>query len=269
MYKIAIPSYKRALILKNKTLSTLGKSNVSASRIYIFVANMEEQREYESVIPRESYNRIVVGKLGIANQRIFIRNFFNEGEHIVSMDDDIEEISKVRGNGFVAVANLNKFFEDAFKELKKHKLYIWGVYPVRNAFFMKNRNKPISSELKFLIGVLHGYIVRHDKSLDPSVKSEGKEDYEQSILYYKKDGGVLRFNNIATKTKFLAKGGLGEEGERFEINRKAAMYLHETYPDLVTRFQRKNGMSEVRLNDRTKKKTRKQKKRSKGTLKKH
>lgn len=269
MYKIAIPSYKRALTLKNKTLNTLSKSNVDASRIYIFVANEQEQRDYEALIPRVSYNRIVVGKLGIANQRIFIRNFFNEGEHIVSMDDDIEEISKLRCDVFVTIGNLNKFFEDAFKKLKKHKLYIWGIYPVRNAFFMKHSNKPISTELKFLIGVLHGYIVRHDKSLDPSVNSEGKEDYEQSILYYKKDGGVLRFNHVAVKTKFLAKGGLGQEKERFEINRKAAMYLQETYPDLVTRFERKNGMSEVRLNDRTKKKTRKQKRRNRGTLKKN
>jgi hypothetical protein len=86
--------------------------------------------------------------------------------------------------------------------------------------------------------------------LNPSTKSEGKEDYEQSILYYLKDGGVLRFNDIAIKTKFLAKGGLGED--RFERNRLSANYLKKKYPDLVTIFHRKNMMTEVRLHTRKK-----------------
>jgi hypothetical protein len=52
-------------------------------------------------------------------------------------------------------------------------------------------------------------------------------------LYYKKDGGVLRFNNIGPKTKFNAPGGLGTD--RYERNLKAAEYLVKTYPDLVKR----------------------------------
>jgi hypothetical protein len=126
--------------------------------------------------------------------------------------------------------------------LKKEKLYIWGIYPVRNAFFMKNE---VSTDLKFIIGVLRGFINRKTNKLKPSVSSESKEDYEQSILYYKLDGGVLRFNNITPKTKFNAKGGLGQE--RQEMNRLAANYLKKTYPDIITIFHRDNGMTEVKL----------------------
>ena len=255
MYKVAIPSYKRADALKKKTLETLKKGKVPASNIYIFVANKDEQKIYEEAIPQNLYHKIVVGIKGIANQRIFIRNYFKEGEHVVSMDDDVESVLKLVGEKFKPVTNLNTFFTKSFKDLKKHNLYLWGVYPVRNEFFMKNAKEPISTELKFIIGVIHGYIVRHDKSLNPSPKAEGKEDYEQAIRYFKKDGGVLRYNNITMKTKFLAKGGLGEEKERFEINRKAAEYLQKTYPDLVTIFHRKNGMTEIRLRDPNKKKT--------------
>jgi len=106
-------------------------------------------------------------------------------------------------------------------------------------------HKGYSTDLKFIIGVLRGFINRHSKRLEPSVKSEGKEDYEQSILYYKADGGVLRFNEITTKTKFNSEGGLGKD--RFEMNRLAAEYLQRTYPDLVTITHRKNGMTEIRL----------------------
>ena len=61
----------------------------------------------------------------------------------------------------------------------------------------------------------------------------------------KKDGGVLRYNGVTTKTKFNSAGGLGKD--RFEMNKKAAEYLQKAYPDLVTIFHRKNGMTEVKL----------------------
>ena len=250
MYKVAIPSYKRSETLKKKTLDTLINGGVSSNKIYIFVANKEEQSIYEKAIPRETYNKIVIGEKGIANQRKFIKNYFKEKEEIVSLDDDIEELSHFSNNKLTKLTNVHAFFIDAFKRLKKEHLFIWGIYPVRNAFFMKGK-KPVTTILNFLIGGLYGFIVRHDKDLEPSSNSEGKEDYEQSILYYIKDGGVLRFNDIAVKTKFLAKGGLGQQKERFEINRKAAEYLHAKYPGYVTRYYRKNGMAEIKIKDNT------------------
>jgi hypothetical protein len=250
MYKVAIPSYKRADALLKKSLLTLSNGRVNSSRIYIFVANEEEQQIYETTIPKYMYHKIVVGKIGIANQRIFIRNYFKEGEYIVSIDDDVEGLFKLKGEKLAKIHNIDAFFKHAYKILKREKLFLWGIYPVGNPFFMKGKHR-VSTSLKFIIGVLHGYIVRKDKNLNPSTSAEGKEDYEQSILYYKRDGGVLRFNDVAAKTKFLAKGGLGEIDKRFEMNRKAAAYLHKTYPDLVTIFHRQNGMTEIRLKDKS------------------
>jgi hypothetical protein len=135
---------------------------------------------------------------------------------------------------------LDAFFNEAYQLLKKEHLYIWGVYPVRNAFFMYNT---ISTDLKFIIGVTFGYINRKLKALVP--KAEVKEDIEQSILYYKMDGGVVRFNNIVPKTKFNAPGGLGTD--RAEMYKIAAEYLKQKYPEIVTIFHRKNGMTEVKL----------------------
>ena len=75
--------------------------------------------------------------------------------------------------------------------------------------------------------------------------SESKEDYETSILYYLKDGGVLRFNHVTFKTKFNAEGGLGTD--RFEKNKNAALYLKDKYPEIVDIFNRANGTYEVKL----------------------
>jgi hypothetical protein len=126
--------------------------------------------------------------------------------------------------------------------MKKEKIYIWGIYPVRNPFFMY---KETTTDLRFIIGVTFGFIVRHDKDLKMSIKAETKEDYEQTILYFLKDGGVIRFNNVTVKTKFNAPGGLGTD--RFERNKNAAEYLVKKYPDIVTRNDRKNGTPEVKL----------------------
>lgn len=259
MYKVAIPSYKRENTLLKKTLPMLLNGKVNQNRIYIFVANKDEKNVYEKAIPKTMYHKIVIGKKGIANQRIFIRNYFDSGDYVVSLDDDIEAIMKyVNEKKLTKITNVDTFFKQAYKLLEKHHLFIWGIYPVSNPFFMKSGPK-ISTDLRFLIGGLHGYIVRKDKTLNPNVKSEGKEDYEQSILYYLKDGGVLRFNRITIKTRFLAPGGLGVESKRFEVNKKAANYLIKKYPNFVTIFHRKNGMTEIKIKDKNHSKTKKNK----------
>jgi hypothetical protein len=238
---IAIPSYNRSDVIERKTLTTLLKGGIEPKQIHIFVANQTEKKKYEA-LPREKYGEIVVGKLGITNQRKFIKNYFKEGTEVVSIDDDVEGIYKLSGDKLVEI-KAKPFFESAFKRMKKEKKYMWGIYPVRNPFFMK---KSVSTGLSFIIGALHGYIVRHDKDLDP--KAKVKEDYEQSILYYLKDGGVVRFNYVTIKTKFLAEGGVGPE--RFEENKIAAEYLQKKYPTMVSVFHRKNGMTEIRLKDK-------------------
>jgi len=241
-YVIAIPSYNRADTIAGKTLSCLLDGGVSPSRITIFVANKTQEKMYQSVVPREMYKDIVVGKVGIANQRKFISHYYPVGTYIVSMDDDVEDLKMLRGDKLATIRDLDGLFTRAYAVLKKEKLYIWGIYPVQNPFFMHNTT---TTNLKFIIGVTFGYINRRLKRLEPSPRAEGKEDYEQSILYYKEDGGVVRFNNITHKTKFNSVGGLG--ADRQLMNKRAAEYLESAYPDIVSIFHRKNGMTEIRL----------------------
>jgi len=256
-YAVAIPTYNRQDVVFKKTISTLLNGGVSKSRIYIFVANKEQEKLYEDAVPKTAYHKIVVGEKGIANQRKFIANYFPEGKYVISLDDDVEEFQilkstrrgatqknrpKTNNDKLVKMTNVHQFFMDAYKTMKREGLYIWGVYPVRNAFFMYPK---YTTDLRFIIGVTFGFIVRRDRNLEPSIQSETKEDYEQTILYYKKDGGVVRFNNIVPKTKFNSPGGLGTD--RFERNKIAAEYLAKTYPDLVKRSDRSNGTPEVKL----------------------
>lgn len=115
---VAIPSFKRSETISQKTLKVLKKYKFPIKRIYIFVANQEEKEIYSKALNTSStqhYN-IVVGKLGLANQRNFIRNYFPEKAQILSMDDDIEEI-----NYLVEPSTTNQLPEITEKRIKKSK----------------------------------------------------------------------------------------------------------------------------------------------------
>lgn len=241
-YVVAIPTYNRTSEVSTKTLKTLKDGGVPKNRIYLFVANKQQHDLYLREVPNDLYGEIVIGKKGIANQRRVISTHFPEGQYVVSMDDDVEEFNILRGEKLAKMRNVDKFFNDAHKVLVKEGLYIWGIYPVRHPLFMY---KNTTTDLRFLIGVTFGFITRHDPKLKISVKAETKEDYEQTILYFLKDGGVVRFNSITTKTKFNAPGGLGTD--RYARNLAAAKYLTAKYPDIVSRNDRKDGTPEVRL----------------------
>lgn len=243
-YVVAIPSFQRAALLQEKTLTTLHLGKIPSQNIYIFTASKEEAKIYKETIPSSLYGQIVVGKLGITPQRRFISQFFPPNQNIVSIDDDVAGIYQLIGSALHPLKDLDVFFNRAFDECRKEKLYMWGVYPVFNPFFMKPKT---SYDLKFIIGALYGYINRPAaKDIVPTLCE--KEDYELSILYYLKDGGVVRYNNIGIKTRFHnPNGGLGAQANRFEVNKSAALELARRYPQLGSVWYRKNGMAEFRL----------------------
>jgi hypothetical protein len=241
-YVIAIPTYNRVEEVVYKTLDTLKRGNINKNRIYLFVANKSQYDLYNENVPKNLYGKIIIGKKGITNQRIFISQYFKEGQYVISMDDDVERFEILKGEKLVELKNIDAFFKDAYSLMKKEKLFLWGIYPVRNPFFMYNET---TTDLRFIIGVTFGFITRHNNKLKMSNKIDTKEDYEQTILYYLMDGGVIRFNNITTKTKFNAPGGVGQD--RFSRYKKAAEYLTKTYPDIVKRSDRKDGTPEVKL----------------------
>lgn len=244
-YVVAIPSYNRPDVLPEKTLKTLSDGGVPSKSVHIFVANKAEEKRYLDAVPKNLYGKIVVGKIGITNQRKFIIKHYPEGQAIVSVDDDVEGLFKKKSDKeLTRVTDVHQFFKDAFDKTRSEGLNIWGIYPVHNPFFMKDT---VTTDLKFIIGTLYGYINRKTDTIQPSSLIKEKEDYEQSIKYFIKDGGVVRYNNVTIKAKKHSPGGLGETAGRIEANKFAADYLAKKYPDYVSIFHRDNGMTEVRM----------------------
>ena len=273
-YVVAIPSYHRSDIIGKKTLATLIRGKVPLENIHIFVANASEKEDYIQTIkeeyPHYPLKNIHIGIIGITAQRRFISQFFPAQTPIVSLDDDVEQVYQLIGYrpfstlfSFTSqarktqrkstaktqqrvqkIANLDQFFKRAFEYTLQQKLAIWGVYPVSNPFFMQPKT---TTDLRFLIGGFYGYINR-PTATDLRVKVPIKEDFENTILHYIKDGGVVRFNGVSYKSKNYSPGGLEKADARIESNHKAAEMLLKKYPKyVVEKPTRASGVMEVGL----------------------
>lgn len=277
-FKIAIPSLGRSDCIGD-LLYFLESYNIPNKNIYIFVIE-EEYQAYKDACnmnPNEEYVKnwddynIIIGRRGIVNNRNFITRFFPEATYLICIDDDVIFLntwsSNLKCGGTCSICGMEPYglypfkcgyysftslVEYAYNKLIESDLYIWGTYPVNNQYYLE-KQKELTWGLKFLLGSVFGFIVRHDHDLILNQLAEGKEDIEQSILFYKKDGGVLRFNRIACEKQKNIEGGLGKGQTRIDINNKASEYMIATYPDYITSsFTRKNGSIEHRLKKKPK-----------------
>lgn len=273
-YVIAIPSYKRSNILFTKTLATLARhftANDNTAKIhkppaiYIFVASDQEKQDYISASAQYTLNnhlitqlKYIIGVKGLKNQRNFICDFFPENQHIVQLDDDLDEILELvidpndprnnRKYRVQPVTHFGEFIKSAFEKCAKQHAYIWGIYPVPNAYFM---TPSVTTDLRFIVGPMFGIINRHDQRLH--LTTDEKENVERTLQYFTLDGIVIRFNNITVDTTYFSTvGGMQasqNSKQRREAALKAAQYLHNLYPDITKIYTRKkSGWPELLLN---------------------
>ena len=121
-YVIAIPSYKRAETLRDKSLEILRVYNIDPKRIHIFVANKDEERIYTDTLDPKTYNKIIVGVAKIGPQRNFISDYYPVGKPVVEMDDDIKGFIEYVPNTKLhekRLRSLENLIQKGFSEAKK------------------------------------------------------------------------------------------------------------------------------------------------------
>jgi hypothetical protein len=250
-YKIVIPSYRRAKVLEDRTLQVLRNHNIPKEKIFIFVGNKDEEKRYKETLS-PYYNRIVVGEVGMKEIRNFITNYFDDGEYLMCFDDDLKNFEELliekekdkpfsRSTHSRKLKDLDKFITDGFNELERTGFQMFGVYPASNPFFMK---KTITHRLEFCVGSCWGKI--NDKSLTLSI--DNKEDFERTLLSYKKYGGVVRFNYISPITNYYTLAGGMNDDRTYEDDLKSCNYLIKTFPQYVKMARtRKSGMPMIKV----------------------
>ena len=236
--RIAIPSYKRHKYLGDKTLKTLHNFGYEIKDIDIFVGNDEEYELYKSEYPE--YN-IIVGVVGMRQIREFIFNYYEEGTHVLSLDDDIIDIKMKNPNEdekscLVKLDNLKEIIDKGFKQCIENNTILWGIYPCDNHGFMKNN---ITSHLAFCVGWMWGCII--DKEC-LKLNISQYEDYERTVKVFKKYGKVIRLNNICAKTKYNNNIGGMCDDNRINIMKRDLEILKELYSDYIIIKKKKSSM---------------------------
>ena len=188
-YKIVIPSYKRVNILLDKTLNLLINYKIDLSKVYVFVVE-EEELLYKQQLP--AVVNVVKGVKGISAQRDFISNYFDDGQPLVSLDDDITNLltlSPCKSKTDI-LDNFEELIYSTFLTLKMSNLRLAGLYPVNNYYFLKDK---ITTDLRFIIGQVKIYF---NTPICEKRDFYLLEDFETTLKYYLFSGGVLRINNI-------------------------------------------------------------------------
>jgi hypothetical protein len=245
---IAIPSYKRATTLRDKTLTILKEYGIPKAKIHVFVATKEEYDTYKATLDPNTYGHLHIAIPGMAAVRNYITRFFPVGKPIFNMDDDIRgflEYSATGKRNERPLRSLADAITAGFHEAKKSGYRLFGFYPVANGYFM--RPGAPTTDLRYIIGSVWG-ILNPGPVL--TVTIDDKEDYLRSVIMYVLDGGVLRFNNIAPMSAYYKEpGGMQEERTMNRIEGSAKAMV-AAFPDLVKiNLTKKSGMPEVRLRD--------------------
>jgi len=258
----AIPSYQRSSLLASKTLAMLCHFQIPMENVYVFIVK-EDQYSYESSLV--SYINqglhLEIGPLGLHHMRNYIRSYFPEGCELIQLDDDIEDLYSMQEDSSIediksckryplykmTLQEFHSMIDAAFHYLRQHQLHLFGIYPVRNGYFMKDLPE-ITLDLRFCVGVFWGCINQHKNELQ--LELEEKEDVERTLRYYVQDKGILRFNRIVPKTNYYkTPGGMqARPYSRIDSSKASCNYLmthFKPYCKLYT--SKKSGIYEIRL----------------------
>lgn len=230
---VAIPTYRRSKTISSQTLAFLESCAYPAHLITLFVADESEKLLYLSDVPSELYGQIVVGVLGLSQQRNFISDYYREGQILLQLDDDVKGVKTLGGAGFLEVLGRG------LRELNSGE-GLWGVLPTDDARRFKDDT---TKHLTHIIGSL--FLIRNHKRLRLTVE-EG-EDYLRSIQMFELYGSVCRYRGAGVQTSFN-KGSGGLLGpEREERRRRDLDTLCKMYPE-ACRPVLKGGCADVILN---------------------
>lgn len=228
--KFVIPSYKRLDIIQSHTLKLLEDYEIPKKQIYIFVV-ADELNDYKSKL--SDYKNVILGNVGLANQRNFITKYFKEGQRLVHLDDDLKSFTQLKDGIVSRITNkqdFSNFILTGFNTCTRYNAYLWGIHQTHNYPWLR---ESITFDLSFIAGHFWGCINRHNTDLD--ITMDIKEDYERTIKYWLLDRIIVKLNYIASYNNIYNNaGGCNANGNRIEESEKSSNLLLARYPEYIT-----------------------------------
>lgn len=236
-YVVAIPSHRRPLGFRDKTLAYLGRTNVPLSRVHLFLSDDEDVRSYAEAIDEITDNVLTVHKCEEAKNATdkfnAIHNSFKPGTKVFVMEDDVQLLeSPAKGsNEKWELTELDALIRRGFEAIPEGGL--WGIAPHDNGLFMSEK---VTRSLKLVVAHAFGFVSTNDARL--AVQGPSKTDYERTLRYFVHFGEVVRLDWIGVRTtSYTAEGGMQadhSEDERARLERLACLNLVRRYPHLIS-----------------------------------
>jgi hypothetical protein len=230
-YKICIPTYRRSNVIKEFAFKWLDIYKIDYNIVYLFVSDKIDYDDYKEKYP--NMNIILTNTKNIGEKRNFIRNYFDEGEYIVSLDDSFCGLSKKEMNGYKLndVLNFDELCRYSYNLMVEMKTKIWGINDIQNSLWMKN---DISFKNGLIFGKCYGFINDKNDFLFTTCPNGLAEDCEISIRHYILFGSLIRHMDICLKKNLVGKikGGIQSRmssGDRLIESRKAHEYVADLF----------------------------------------
>ena len=151
------------------------------------------------------------------------------------MDDDIRKIKMLDPKPFSLLC------EVMFSHCHAEDANLWGIYPVNNLFFCKER---VLKGRYYIIGCCCGFI--NQKDMGFWLSSNGKDDAYFSLFRYSRDGAVLRYEGACPDTDYYASGGINATRTK-EREREDSLAIVAMFPTMASYVVKKNGHPEVKI----------------------
>ena len=231
--KIVIPSHKRINFLQ-RTIDMLKVCGIKTNDIFVF-SSPESYNDYLNIHPQ-----VVKSKNTILATRNHIINYFDEGEYIVEVDDDLEQIVDFENNN-TPIKDLETLFLESFT-LSNGGL--WGFASTDNGYYSDKKDK---YGCYSIVNSCCGY--KNDKSITLTLTE--KEDFERVCLFYEKGKTILKRTRFGIKSKYWKnKGGIQDRygfEKRKLVQEECCDKLVEKWGHLGYKRVRKNGIADFRF----------------------
>ncbi len=246
--RFAIRSYRRAETLASKSIPLLRRLCVPDDRVDVFLSDWGERKEYDVALRAAGVDsiRLIPGTLGCGANGNFIQQWYEPGQRVVALDDDLRDLLIKRNAQLTQPIDPVEFDDALSVGFAAAGEGLWGIHPVPNAFFQRFK---LSTDLRYICGGFYGFTATRDPSL--LVSLEDKEDFERSMLWYLRDGQVARLNWVSMRTTGYSGAGGMQETRTPERVDAAARELAARWPSLCSlNTKKKSKWAEVRLRDR-------------------
>ena len=249
-YRINVPSYRRAEVVKARTLDFLTRNNVDRERVKIWVADEKEYEVYRSTL--DASWDIGVSQPGLVHSRCFYHQQYEKGTPLLSIDDDVSDLLVEENKKLVPYrGDFNTFVETGFRLSEENHVRHWGINGAANPMFLK---KQITVGLRYIIGAFTGSYA-HDPIWDATkrITESSGEDFLSTLMAFSRDGAVLRFDGMSIKTAYFAPGGIDAELKSRGIEERATDHaaqlvnIAKQYPGLAKTYTKAGGVTNIRL----------------------